>query len=539
MAMTKSNTFDTILENGIIYDGTGNDGYVADLGIENGRIEHIGQLKDASCENRINIAGLALTPGFIDLHTHSDFTLVVNGKAESQVHQGVTTEAIGQCGHSVAPLCHRDEIAKRAVGYVADADTEGWQSFGEYLDTLEKQPLGVNVAAFVGHGTIHHAVMGDDLRLPEPEEVDQMAALVEQSLEGGALGFSTGLEYWPGSQSSPETIEPLCQVAAKYDRLYATHVRNRDRYYDLGFGEAMTTARAAECRLQISHIQPKYGAPSHAMDHTLEMIHGSQKYGLDVAFDIIPHDWNHTLIMAILPKWALEGGVEQIIARLKDRDIRERIKRNRNPMWLLVADRIWSKIVLLNSAENANLVGENFADIGKMRGIDPYDAVFDLLLEEGHAMHGLLWTSHAFRHSDLELCLQQSDCAVISDTQALAPYGLLANNIGSLSGYGWTSEFLSKYVKENNTLSLAEGIRRMTSLPAERLGLKNRGLIKQGFKADLVVFDPDAIKSTWSIKQPRSYAKGFQHVFVNGVQTIANGERTANNSGTVLRDVNS
>ena len=459
---------------------------------------------------------------------------MVDGKAESQVHQGVTTEVVGQCGHSVAPLRHRDEVS--ALGY-ADTNTSGksWQSFGEYLDTLEGQPLGVNVAAFVGHGTVHHAVMGDDLRLPEPEEVDRMADLVRQSLEEGAAGFSTGLEYWPGNQSSPETVEPLCRVAAEYGRLYATHVRNRDRYYDLGFGEAMATARAAQCRLQISHIQPKYGAPDYAMDHTLEMIHAARKHGLDVAFDIIPHDWSHTQVMAILPKWALQGGVEKIAARLKDKATRERIKRNRNPMWLLVADGVWSKIVLLNSVANADLVGETFADIGRMRGVDPYDAAFDLLLEEAPMMQQLFWTSNAFRHADLELSLEQPECAVISDTRALAPYGPLANDIGSLSGYGWTSEFLSRYVADKKTLSLAEGVRRMTSLPAERLGLKDRGRVKAGYKADLVAFRPDAVQSTWTIKQPRSYAKGFEHVFVNGTPTVAGGERTANNSGAVLR----
>ncbi|MGU9956571.1 MAG: N-acyl-D-amino-acid deacylase family protein [Arenicellales bacterium WSBS_2016_MAG_OTU3] len=530
-----NHSFDTILESGTIYDGTGGDSFVADVGIVNGEIEFIGQLNDADSAQRINVQGLAVSPGFIDLHTHSDFTLVVNGKAESQVHQGVTTEVVGQCGHSVAPLRHRDDIAKKAIGYVAGAELKGWESFGEYLDTLEEQELGVNVAAFVGHGTVHHAVMGDDLRLPEPEEVDQMAVLVRQSFEEGAAGFSTGLEYWPGSQSSPETIEPLCQVAAEYNRLYATHVRNRDRYYDQGFGEAMVTARAAGCRLEISHIQPKYGAPSYAMEHTLEMIHVNQKYGLDVAFDIIPHDWSHTLVMAILPKWALEGGVEKITQRLQDKESRERIKRNRNPMWLLVADRIWSKVVLLNSAQNPDLVGETFEEIGKMRGVDPYDVAFDLLLEEAPGMHGLFWTSHSFQHSDLELCLQQPECAVISDTKALAPYGLLENEIGSLSGYGWTSEFISKYINENRTLSLAEGIRRMTSLPATRLGVKDRGLIKKGYKADLAVFDPSAVKSTWTIKEPRSYAKGFEHVFVNGVQTILKGERTENSQGTVLR----
>ena len=530
-----SATFDTILEKGTIYDGTGAKGYVADIGIKDGKIAEIGDLSDAKDAERIDVEGLAVSPGFIDLHTHSDFTLVVNGKAESQVHQGVTTEVIGQCGHSVAPLCCGGHPGGRALGR-GDAEVPDWTSFADYLDVLDSRPLGVNVAAFVGHGTIHHAVMGDDLRNPEPEDIDQMESLVRKSLEEGAAGFSTGLEYWPGSQSSPETIEPLCRVAAEYGRLYATHVRNRDKFYDLGFNEAMTTARAAECRLQISHIQPKYGAPEHAMDHTLEMIHVHKKYGLDVAFDIIPHDWSHTLVMAILPKWAREGGVEKIIERLENRETRERIKQNRNPMWLIVADRVWDKVVLLNSQANPDLVGETFTDIGRMRGVDPYDAAFDLLLEEAPDMHELFWTSNSFRESDLDFCLAQPECAVISDTKALAPYGKLQSDVGSLSGYGWTTEFLKKFVAEKKILSLTEGIRRMTELPANRLGLKDRGLLKKGYKADIAVFNPNEVESTWTIKQPRSFAKGFSHVFVNGVQTFSNGERTENNSGQVLRE---
>ncbi len=239
--------------------------------------------------------------------------------------------------------------------------------------------------------------------------------------------------------------------------------------------------------------------------------------------------------MAILPRWALEGGVDKILERLKDDELRDKMKQNRSPMWLLVADRIWSKIVLLNSRENADLVGETFEDIGRARGKDPYDAVLDLLLEEGNDMHQLLWTSHAFSESDVELCLAQSECAVISDTLALAPYGDLATQLGSLSGYGWTSEFLYRYVKERNVLSLSEGIRRLTSLPAQRLGLGNRGLVREGFKADIVVFDPNAIRSTWTIQEPRNYPIGIEHVIVNGRSAISDGQRTENDGGIVLR----
>jgi len=526
---------DCIFEKGLVYDGSGNEPYAGDIAIVGDKIECIGQLDDLECIQRINIEGLAITPGFIDLHTHSDFTLIANGKAESQVHQGVTTEVVGQCGHSCAPVCQHSDIPKVAIGYVPQAEGEGWKSFGEYLSHLDRAGLGVNVAAFVGHGAIHRMVMGDELRLPEPEEVDAMAVLVDQAMEEGAAGFSTGLEYWPGIQSTPEHIIPLCEVAARHDRLYATHVRNRDRFYDLAFGEAMATARSSGARLQISHIQPKYGAPAHAMEHTLEMLNLSRRYGVELAFDVIPHDWAHTLVMAILPRWALEGGVDKVIERLKNPTLREKMKQNRSPMWLLVADGLWSKIVLLNSRENPHLVGENFSELGRARGKHPYDVVFDLLLEEGAGMHQLLWTSQAFSQEDIDLCLEQDECAVISDTLALAPYGNLEEQLGSLSGYGWTSEFLSRYVRERKVLSLPEAVRRLTSLPAERLGLRDRGQIREGLKADLAVFDHDAISSTWTVEQPRNYPQGIRYVTVNGQLTIDAGARTENNGGGVLR----
>ncbi len=480
--------------------------------------------------------GLAVCPGFIDLHTHSDFTLLVNGRAESQVHQGVTTETVGQCGHSCAPVARAEDARHGAVGYSDDCEVDmGWRSFGEYLDRLDATPLGVNVAAFVGHGAIHRAVMGNEGRTPSIDETRRMADLVDEAFDQGAYGFSTGLEYWPGSICAPEHIVPLCAVAARHERLYATHVRNRDAYYDLGFTEAMSTARNAGARLQISHIQPKYGAPPHAMEHSLELIEGVRRQGVDVAFDVIPHDWSHTLILAILPPWAQEGGISGILGRLKDPEVRERMKRNPRHMWLLVTDGRWDAIALLNSEENPQLVGETFADIGRMRNTSPFDAALDLLQEEGERMGGLLWTSHSFSDDDIELCLAQPGCAVISDTLALAPYGALEKTVGSVSGYGWAARFLGHYVRERKVLSLQEGISRITAVPAERLGLGDRGRLEPGLAADVTVFDKGAIHSRCTIREPRTYAGGIVHVLVNGRFAMRDGARTDVDNGSVLR----
>ena len=526
---------DTILLNGTVYDGTGARPVRADIGIKDGLIAEIGDLSGAEAETRIDVEGLAVAPGFIDLHTHSDFTLIADGRAESQVHQGVTTEVIGQCGYSCAPVRKASDVAIMAPGFTDGMIEVDWSTFGEYLDRLEKTDLGVNVAAFVGHGTIHRAVLGDALRPANDDELDEMKVLLEESIDGGAYGFSSGLEYWPGSVATPDQMADLVGVAARKGVIYATHVRNRDLFYDIGFGEAISTARAAGARLQISHIQPKYGAPSYAMEHAIKMVDDARGYDVDVAYDVIPHDWSHTRVMAILPQWAQEGGVAEVSARLRDPAMRAKIKRNPKPMWRVVSDGLWDRVVLMQSGANPDLVGMSFADIGVKRNVDPYDAALDLLLEEGDHMSHLMWTSQSFSEDDIRLALSQGECAVISDTLALSPEGCLKHHIGSLSGYGWAARFLAHYVRDHAVLTLEEGVRRLTSLPAERLGVTDRGRLAKGLHADITVFEADHIASHCDVAHPRRYATGIAHVLVNGALSMRDGERTEADAGRVLR----
>ena len=527
--------FDLILKGGEICDGTGADVFTGDVAITGNKICAIGEVDSAGAEV-IDVAGLTVCPGFIDMHTHSDFTLVADGRAESQVHQGVTTEVIGQCGISCAPVCSHKAISAVSPWYTDKADHLRWHSFADYLDVLDKTDLGVNVMAFVGHGTIHRAVVGAELRAGEPEEVAEMTRMVDQAMDEGAAGFSSGLEYFPGIMASPEHLVPMCEVAAERGRLYATHVRNRDTHYDLGFAEAIATARQAGSKLQISHIQPKFGAPDHAMNHTLEMIELARRYDVDIAFDVIPHDWAHTLMVAILPKWAQAGGIDDILRRLANPEIREKIKANPQPMWLIVKANRWSDIVLLNATVNQDLVGADFAEIGRMRNTHPYDAVLDILLEEGENLMGCFWSSKSFRDDDIDLCLSQPECAVISDTIAIANDGILKDHIGSLSGYGWAARFLQYYVRDRRVLSLEEGVQKITSIPAERLGLRDRGKLCEGYRADICVFDKTNIASNVTARNPRRYASGIAHVLVNGQMSMRNGQRTMANPGEVIRD---
>lgn len=528
--------FDLILKGGAIYDGTGAPGFAGDVAVKNGKISGIGEFTAADAAEVIDVDGLAVSPGFVDMHTHSDFTLIADGRAESQVRQGVTTEVIGQCGVSCAPVCSHAAIPSVSPLYTDAAKHPHWYSFGDYLDTLAQSPLGVNVVAFVGHGTLHRAVLGNSLTPGEPEDIAKMCRLLDEAMDDGAGGFSSGLEYFPGILAAPEHLVPMCEVAAKHGRPYASHVRNRDTHYDLGFTEAMATARQAGARLQISHIQPKFGAPDHAMEHTLELIAAARRHGADIAFDVIPHDWNHTLMAAILPKWAQAGGTEAILKRLADAEQRAKIKANPQPMWLIVKARRWQDIVLINATENKDLVGVDFAEIGRMRHVDPYDAVLDILLEEGEYLLSTMWSSKSFRDCDIDLCLQQPECAVISDTAAIANDGILKDHVGSLSGYGWAARFLQYYVRDRDILPLAEALRKITSLPAERLGLKDRGKLQAGYRADICVFDPAAITANCTAKDPRRYASGIAHVLVNGKLSMRNGQRTPVNGGEVLRD---
>ena len=526
--------FDVIIENGLIVDGTGAPAYAADVGIRDGIVAEIGQLNGVGARDRVDAKGRAVTPGFIDIHTHSDFTLLVDGSADSQVMQGVTMEVVGQCGTSCAPF--GDEMkGDQLVGFISAGVDVNWRSFGQYLERLDQASLGVNVAAMVGHGNIRRAVKGDSTSMTTTDELKKMIYVAEECFEAGAIGFSTGLEYFPGNIAPQHEIASLCQCCAHHGLLYATHVRNRDVYYDLGFTEAIATARHAGARLQISHIQPKYGAPKNAMTSTLELIARAKREGVDVAYDVIPHDWSHTGIVAALPVWAREGGVEALRARLRDPVQRELMKHNPQPIWRLVTDRKWADIVLLRSLANPELVGQSFQEIGRRRNTDPFDAALDLLLEEGEGMTEMLWTSHSFSEKDVQLCIEQQECAVMSDTLALSRHAAMQPVIGSLSGFGWTARLLGHYVRDTGVLSLEAAVRKITSLPAERLGLTGRGHLAIGTSADIAIFDPATVKDNATLTKPKMHPDGFSHVLLNGIFTLRDGERTPSNPGKVIR----
>lgn len=526
--------FDVVFANGKIIDGTGQPAYRADVGVKGDRILAIGDLSNSDSAERIDTTGLFVTPGFIDVHTHSDAVLLADGRADSQVCQGVTSEVIGQCGFSFAPVVDARRMEKWMPGRLPGVDVT-WETFDGYLSHLATRELGVNVMGMLGHGTVHGAVLGDVRRQSTDDERARMVRYVEQAMEEGAWGFTTGLEYWPGLGASVQELAEMCAPVAKYGRMHASHVRNRDIFYDVAFCEVMAIGRVASVRTQISHIQPKYGRPDHAMKHTIEMIEHYRGIGVDVACDVIPHEWSHTAVAAVLPAWAREGGAAALLKRLQDPELRMRMRHNPAQMWRLVTDGRWDRIILYNVHNNRDLIGLTVEEIGRRRRMDPFEAIMDVLVEEGDDLLHAQWTSLNFFEEDLRMILARPYCGVMSDTLSLTPRGPTGKMIGSLAGYGWAARFLQHYVREVGLMSLEEGVRRMTCLPASRVGLADRGVLRAGTYADICVFDYDKVTFNCTIEEPRVHPDGFVYVMANGEFGLREGRRTNINSGRVLR----
>lgn len=526
--------YDIYIKNGTIIDGSGQPGYSGDVAIKDGQICAIGNMELAEARKTIDATGLIVAPGFIDLHTHSDGTLLVDPRAESQIRQGVTTEVIGQCGVSLAPCT--DESRKATFAKMGSPDFGTWHSYADLLNVMDKAGIATNVVGMVGHGALRSAIMGHNVfRLATDREVADMVLLLEQSLEEGAFGLTTGLEYHPGKVAGYDEIAALCRAVAQVDGLYATHSRNRDSRYFVGFGEALDVARETGVRLQISHINPKYGRPKHTVRNTLKMIEWTREEGVDVAMDMMSTNWNHIALTAILPSWSLDFSKDKLFELFKSNKGREKLKFNSLPIWQLVVEERWEKIRLLNSSASKQYLGWTFEEIARDKNISCWDAVFEILLEEGDGYGGIMITSEAFSEEDNQELLANPLCALASDTMALANDGILKGIQFGFSGYNWVARFIAYYLHNEKVLSLEEGIRRITSLPASRIGLTDRGLLKPGAAADVTIFNLDKVKDNSSFTDPTIYADGFEYVMVNGVMAFSLGDRTPDHAGKVLR----
>jgi N-acyl-D-amino-acid deacylase len=527
---------DLLITGGTVIDGTGTPPVRADIAIAGGKVQEVGIIGRVDGVPQLKAGGLVVAPGFIDIHSHSDFTLAVDPRAESSIFQGVTLEVVGNCGHGCAPIANPEYIPANLYGYISEYDF-AWKTFGEYLDHLESRHPAVNVAALVPNGNLRLAVTGFVDRPSTPEEIQQMKKLLQQSLEEGGIGYSTGLEYGIERGCTEQEIVELCRVAKDAGGYYATHTRNRMNEPEETIAEAIRTAQAADIALQISHITVVSRLTDRsrwAVERALEQVEEARRQGSDVGFDMHTRRFGTTNLSAILPQWALEGGTAAIAKRLKDPSTRREMAKHPNIITALSRNN-WETIVLFDSKSQPEISRRNIAEISRERGTDVYDTIYDILLAEVEDLHSLMILAFNYREEDLRIAFAHPDCMVGGDAVALAPDGPLRNQ--TLHGsYTWASWFLRHFVQEQKMLTLEDGVRHLTSLPASRLGVTDRGVVKPGNWADLAIFDPQTLSERGTVFEPNQLATGMKHVLVNGVLTLSNGTLTGQHGGSVIRN---
>jgi len=529
--------YDIIIRNGRIIDGCGNPWYKADIAIKDGKIIKIGKVSPSEADEVIDATGLIVCPGFIDMHSHSDFFLLINPKAESKIRQGVTTEVIGNCGSSLSPILpDKVEIFKKRSGVLAEEVTWDWSSYKEYTEKLERQGIALNVAPLIGHGTLRVNIMEFENRPPTKDELDEMKALLEESLKNGAFGLSTGLIYTPGAYAKTEEIIELAKVASKYNGIYASHIRSESTWLLEAIEEAIRIGKEANIPVEISHMKAAGKKNWGKVKDALRLIEKARSEGIEITCDFYPYTAGSTGLAACLPPWAHEGGVEEMLKRLQDPAMRNKMREHIEkglPGWENLAGTAgWDNIVIAYCEKNKEYEGLSISQIAEKRGVDPFDAAFNLLIEE----EGIVWIIlHMMNEDDMKYVMRHPVSMVGTDGSSYAPYGVLARGKPHPRNYGTFPRILGRYVREQNVLTLQEAIRKMTSLPAQKLGLKDRGLIREGYWADIVIFDPKTIVDRATFKNPHQYPKGIEYVIVNGEITIKKGEHTGKLAGRVLR----
>ncbi len=525
------NLYDLLIINGKIVDGTSNPWFYGDIAVKDGKIVEVGFLKERKAKRVIDATGLFVCPGFIDIHSHSDLEPMANYRCESKVRQGVTTEVVGNCGDSAAPAFGQayEDQRKASEEYGLKLT---WQTVKEYLDALQNSKPSINYVTLVGHGTIRKSVMGYENRKPTIDELEKMKELVKQAMEEGAFGISTGLIYPPGSFAEMEEIIELCKVVANYQGYYATHMRNEGDRLEQSMTEAIEIGRQAKISVQISHHKA-FGKQNYGkVEKTLRMIEEARKNGIDVACDLYPYTATATSLASILPNWAHEGGKEKMLERLRDKKIRAKIAQEVDPVQRRISGYENLFISYVSTDANRLCEGKSVQQIADQLIKEPIDVILDLIIEE-KAHVGMI--RFAMDEEDVKKVISSPYSMIGSDGSALAPYGILSKGHPHPRNYGTFPRVLARYVRDLGLIRLEEAIRKMTSFPAQRLGLTDRGLIKPNMAADIVAFDFDKVKDTATYEEPKRYPEGIEYVIVNGVITVENGEHTNSRAGKVLR----
>jgi len=529
---TKGREFDLLIVGGTIYDGTGGPPARADIGVSGGAVRSIGRIRAARAATVIKAEGMAVSPGFIDVHEHTAEGLLVNPRAESAVRQGVTTLVSGNCGDSPFPLTDEAfENAKQTLLAEYGLDLS-WRDIRGFLGRLEEAGAALNYATFVGHGTVRAAAMGFGNRAPAAAELERMKALVGEAMAGGALGLSSGLEYTPGSFASTEELVELCRVAAGSGGVYATHVRDEEGGILEAVDEAFRIARETPIRLQISHLKVGYAVNWPKFPALLERIERARAAGIEFRCDRYPYIAWATGLDIFFPIWSREGTTEDFIVRLRDPSLQDRLRAEVRIKEKELGS--WDKVLISSVATGKNrpLEGVNVLDASVRAGQAPYDFIRDLLIEETGRV-GMI--TFAMSEEQLKILLAHPLVGVGSDGSAVAPYGPLAKGKPHPRFYGTFPRVLGKYVRDEKVIPLEEMIRKMTAMPAAHLGFVRRGMLKVGWAADLCVFDPERVIDKATYMEPAVYPEGIRQVVVNGEVVVDEGRHTGRLPGRILR----
>jgi len=522
---------DVIIFGGRLVDGSGNPWYKADVGIEGGKIVEVGNLAQEKAEHKIDTKGLIVSPGFIDMHSHSDITLPFNPYVESTIMQGITTVVVGNCGISLAPVnLERKDMLK---GYLSQflppslsVEIE-WEKFREYLEREESRGSSCNVAHLVGHGTVRIAAMGMEAREPSEDEMKYMKILVEEAMDAGAFGLSSGLIYPPGIYCKTWELVELAKVVSKHGGIYASHIRGEGKTLIEAVKEAIRVGEEAGVPVQISHHKAAGKTYWGETLKTLSMMEEARERGVDVACDVYPYTAGMTSLITLLPPWAHEGGLEKLLDRLRDVGEREKIKKDMvtgvGEWESFVKEYGWENIYVssVKTEKNRCFEGKNFREIRVLREApDEYTALFDLILEEKGCVTMVVFQ---MSEDDVRRVISSHLSMISTDSWSVSPKGELGRGKPHPRFYGTYPRVFKKYVVEEKLFSLEEAVRKMTSFPAQRLGLRDRGMVREGFWADIVVFDLKKMVDRATYDNPHQYPEGIAYVLVNGEVVVERG----------------
>ena len=528
--------FDVLIKGGMVYDGTGRAPRRVDVAIKGDRIVAIGNLRRARARNVVDARGLAVAPGFINMLSWSTESLIVDGRSQGEIRQGVTTQIMGE-GWSMGPLNER--LKKQVVAEQGDIrfDIE-WTTLAEYLKYLERRGVSQNVASFVGATTVRQYVLGEGDVQPTPAQLQEMRELVRQAMEEGALGVGSSLIYAPAFYARTEELIEMCKVAAKYKGKYISHMRNEANKLTEAVEELILISREAGLPAEIYHLKAAGTQNWPKMSKVIAMVEAARREGLKITADMYTYPAGATGLNASLPPWALDGGYDELYKRLQDaatrRKIAEAVRTPTDEWENLYLNAGSPDRVLLSGFRSEKLkplTGKTLGEVSKMRGTDPVETIMDLILEDRSRVDAIYFQ---MSEENIKKQIRQPWVSFGSDGASMAPEGVFLKSSTHPRAYGNFARLLGKYVREEKVISLSEAVRRLTGLPATNLGLDRRGFLRTGMFADVVVFDPQTIADRATFENPHQYSVGVKHVLVNGVQVLKDGEHTGAKPGRAL-----